>query len=57
MFNLLIVDFVRNYEPALPPAGAGLFGLVEAALLVKEEPYPFALEAFAAINFVLLDLK
>tara|TARA_B110000285_G_C15087822_1_gene597225 strand:+ start:1508 stop:1681 length:174 start_codon:yes stop_codon:yes gene_type:complete len=57
MFNLLIVDFVRNYEPAFPPAGSGLFGFVEAALLVKDEPYPFALEALAAINLVLLDLK
>jgi hypothetical protein len=48
IFNLLIVAFVLNYDPALPPAGSGLFGFVLAADFVNEEPfYNFA--AFAAM--------
>lgn len=57
MFILLIVAFVRNYEPFLPPAGSGLFGLEDAALLVNDDPVPEAFDCLAAMNLVLFDLK
>jgi len=43
IFNLFIVAFVLNYDPAFPPAGSGLLGFVLAADFEKEEPfYDFA---------------
>lgn len=55
MFSLLIVCFVLNCDPFLPPEGSGLFGLVLAADFVKEEPLE-DLDAFAAINVLLFAL-
>jgi|TARA_B110000305_G_C19392882_1_gene615870 hypothetical protein len=54
MFSLLIVCFVLNYDPALPPEGSGLFGFVLAEDFLKDEPAPLAADDFAAINFLLL---
>jgi hypothetical protein len=41
----------------LPPAGSGLFGLVEAFDFLKDEPFPEAIEDLAAMNFLLFDLR
>jgi hypothetical protein len=55
MFKRLIVAFVRNWEPALPPAGSGLLGFVLAADLLNADPLPVALADLAAMNFLLFD--
>ena len=45
----VIVALVRNWDPAFPPAGSGLFGLVLAADFLIAEPFPLEAEALAAI--------
>jgi hypothetical protein len=57
MFRRLIVALVRNCDPTLPPAGSGRFGLVDAADFLMADPFPVALEAFAAMNFLLFDFR
>lgn len=54
IFNLLMVAFVLNWEPAFPPAGSGLCGFVLAELLLKADPVPEAYAALALTNVLFL---
>jgi hypothetical protein len=57
MFSLLMVALVLNYDPAFPPAGSGLLGLVLAFALLKEEPLPEACVDLAAMYRLFLVWK
>jgi hypothetical protein len=57
MFSLLMVALLLNYEPAFPPAGSGLLGLLLAFDLVNADPLPDAFEALAAMYLVFFSLK
>jgi len=56
ILSLLMVALVLNWEPFLPPVGSGLWGLVDAADFVIDEPFlPWA--ALAAMNLLFVVLK